>query len=170
MTIVFYMTLFKEITGVVFCPRLNYVQSLYTHNKPIFFRIIVRRILNSLRPKQNGHHFVDIFNRISLNKNVWRRRPRDKPLSEPRMVSLPTHIYVTRPQWVNACTSLKSIALYHTQIIILWMSAVIFEIHQIKIDKISCFVISLCNSSRYSPMQFDLVLYISLDVFNIGIE
>ena len=25
----------------------------------------------------------------------------DKPLSEPRMVSLPTHICVTRPQWVN---------------------------------------------------------------------
>ena len=31
---------------------------------------------------------------------VW-RRPGDKPLSEPMMVSLQTHIYVTRPQWVN---------------------------------------------------------------------
>ena len=29
-------------------------------------------------------------------------RPGDKPLSEPMVVSLPTHICVTRPQWVNA--------------------------------------------------------------------
>ena len=28
-------------------------------------------------------------------------RPGDKPLSEPMMVSLPTYIYVTRPQWVK---------------------------------------------------------------------
>ena len=31
---------------------------------------------------------------------AW-RRPGDKPLSEPMIVSLLTHIYVTRPQWVN---------------------------------------------------------------------
>ena len=31
---------------------------------------------------------------------AW-RRPGDKPLSEPMMVSLPTHIGVTRPQWVK---------------------------------------------------------------------
>ena len=31
---------------------------------------------------------------------AWRRLG-DKPLSEPMLVSLPTHIYVTRPQWVN---------------------------------------------------------------------
>ena len=31
---------------------------------------------------------------------AW-RRPGDKPLSEPMMVSLTTHICVTRPQWVN---------------------------------------------------------------------
>ena len=29
-------------------------------------------------------------------------RPGDKPLSEPMIVSLPTHICVTRPQWVNS--------------------------------------------------------------------
>ena len=29
------------------------------------------------------------------------RRPGDKPLSEPMMVSLLTQIWVTRPQWVN---------------------------------------------------------------------
>ena len=32
---------------------------------------------------------------------AW-RRPGDKPLSEPRMESLLTHICVTRPQWVNS--------------------------------------------------------------------
>ena len=32
---------------------------------------------------------------------AW-RRPGDKPLSEPMVVSLPTHICVTRPQWVNS--------------------------------------------------------------------
>ena len=31
---------------------------------------------------------------------AW-RRPGDKPLSEPMMVSLPMHICITRPQWVN---------------------------------------------------------------------
>ena len=31
---------------------------------------------------------------------AW-RRPGDKPLSEPMMVRLLTHICVTRPQWVN---------------------------------------------------------------------
>ena len=34
---------------------------------------------------------------------VW-RRPGDKPLSEPMVVSLPTHICVIQPQWVNALT------------------------------------------------------------------
>ena len=31
---------------------------------------------------------------------AW-HRPGDKPLSEPIMVSLPRHICVTRPQWIN---------------------------------------------------------------------
>ena len=31
---------------------------------------------------------------------AW-RRPGDKPLPEPMLVSLLTHICVTRPQWVN---------------------------------------------------------------------
>ena len=85
--------------------------------------------LNSLRPRQNGRNFSDdIFKCIFLNKNiqilikislnfvpkgsindipslvqimVW-RRPSDKPLSEPIMVSLLTHLCVTRPQWVKS--------------------------------------------------------------------
>ena len=83
---------------------------------------------NTLRPRQNERHFADeIFKCNFVNENVWIpikmslkfvpispinnipalvqimawRRPGDKPLSEPMMVGLPTHICVTRPQWVN---------------------------------------------------------------------
>ena len=91
--------------------------------------------LNTLRPRQNGRHFPDdIFKCISLNENVWislkmslkfgpkgpinnipalvqimaLRRPGDKPLSEPMIVSLLTHICVTRPQWVNENITAKN--------------------------------------------------------------
>ena len=84
--------------------------------------------LNTLRPRQNGRHFPDdIFKGIFLNENEWIslkislkfvpkvrinnitalvqimawRRPGDKPLSGPMMVSLLTHLCVARPQWVN---------------------------------------------------------------------
>ena len=84
--------------------------------------------VNILRPRQNGRHLTDdIFKYIFLKENVWIsitislkfvlkglidnipsmiqimawHRPGDKPLSEPMMVRLPTHIYVTRPQWVK---------------------------------------------------------------------
>ena len=88
----------------------------------------MRRVFNTLRPRQNGRLFADdTFKRIFLNENIristknslkfvpkglinnilalvlimaW-RRPGDKPLSEPMMVRLPTHICVTRPQWVK---------------------------------------------------------------------
>ena len=80
---------------------------------------------NTLRPRWNGQHFADdTFKRIFFNEDVWIsikisltfvpkgpiynipalvqvmawRRPGDKPLSEPMMDSLPTHICVTRPQ------------------------------------------------------------------------
>ena len=79
-------------------------------------------------PRQDGGHFPDdVFKRIFFNKYIliaikislkfvpkgqinnittlvrimaW-RRPSDKPLSEPMVVSLLTHICVTRPQWVK---------------------------------------------------------------------
>ena len=85
-------------------------------------------LLNTLRPRQNGRRFADdTFKRIFLNENVrisikislkfvpkgpinnipalvqimaWRRIG-DKPLSEPMIINLLTHICVTRPQWVN---------------------------------------------------------------------
>ena len=93
--------------------------------------------INTFRLRQNGRHFTDkIFKCIFLNENVWIslkfslkfvpkgpinnipalvqimawRLPGDKPLSEPMMTSFPTHICITRPQWVKKnqlCTWLK---------------------------------------------------------------
>ena len=84
--------------------------------------------VNTSRPRQHGRHFADdTFKRIFLNENFWIsikiwlkfvpkgpinnipalvqimawRRPGDKPLSEPVMVILSTHICVSRPQWVK---------------------------------------------------------------------
>ena len=81
-----------------------------------------------MRPRQDGRHFPDDnFKCIFLNEDVWImikislnfvskdpinnipalvqimawRRPGDKLLSEPMMVSLLTHICVTGPQCVN---------------------------------------------------------------------
>ena len=103
---------------------------------PLLCSCVLPCSINSLWPSWNGRHFADdIFNRIFLNKNVlisikislkfvpkgpinnipalvqimaW-RRPGDKPLSEPVMVRLLTHICVTRPQWVNLSHDISSI-------------------------------------------------------------
>ena len=83
------------------------------------------RRVSTLWPRQNGRHFPDaIFKCIFLNENVWIslkislkfvpkgpinnipalvqimawHRPGDKPLSEPMMYSLLTHICIIRPQ------------------------------------------------------------------------
>ena len=88
-------------------------------------------VVNTLRSRQNGCHFADDnFGCIFLNENVWIAiktwlnfvpkgpinnipalvqimawcRPGDKPLSEPMVVRLPTHICITRNQWVNCWT------------------------------------------------------------------
>ena len=42
-----------------------------------------------------------IYNNPAMVQIMAWRRPGDKSLSEPMMVSLPTHICVTRPQWVK---------------------------------------------------------------------
>ena len=99
-----------------------------TTQVPCQYHQVTASHINTLRPRQNGRHFADyIFKWIFLNENVrisikislkfvpkgpinnipalvqimaW-HRPGDKPLSEPMMVSLLTHICVTRPQWVK---------------------------------------------------------------------
>ena len=97
--------------------------------------ILVQSLLsyfNTLRPNHNGCHIPhDIFKCIFVNENIWIlikislkfvpkgqinnipalvqimawRRPGDKPLSEPMMVNLLTHICFNRPQWVNSSTT-----------------------------------------------------------------
>ena len=87
-----------------------------------------RCCINSLRPRQDGRHFADdSFTCIFFNENccilikfslkyvrkgpidnnralvqimAWRRSG-DKPFYETMIISLPTHICVTRPQWVK---------------------------------------------------------------------
>ena len=96
----------------------------------LWSNIYVNRLqcVNTLRPRQDDRHFSDdVFECSFLNENVsisinispkfvpesqvndipalvqimaW-RRPGDKPLSEPMMFRLPTHLYITRPQCVK---------------------------------------------------------------------
>ena len=93
--------------------------------------------LNTFRSTKIGCHSTDIFKCIFLNENVyisinislkfvpngpinniptlvqimaWRRSG-DKPLSEPMLVSLLTHICVIRPQWVNGMYLLVGVLL-----------------------------------------------------------
>ena len=92
-------------------------------------RTLLMIALSTLRPRQNGRHFADdLFKCIFLNENVWIsikispkfltrglitnipalvlimawRRTGDTPLSEQMVVSLLTHICVTRPQWAKS--------------------------------------------------------------------
>ena len=101
--------------------------------------------INSLRPRRNERYNTeDIFKCIFLKENVWIptkisqkfvpkgpinnipalvqimawRRPGDKPLSEPMMASLLTHICVTRPQWVKVSCMVSNV--FCTNLIMLY--------------------------------------------------
>ena len=109
-------------TRLVICP--NYAVWFILNRNTIHSK----GIINSLMPRLNRRPFADdIFKCIFLNENEWIlprislkflpkvrinnipalvqimawRRPGDKSLSEPMMVSLLTHVCVTRPQWVK---------------------------------------------------------------------
>ena len=107
--------------------NVRHVWWIYFHIS-VVIGAIERGLHNTLRPTQYGRRFADdTFKHIFLNENVrilikislkfvpkgtinnsqalvqimaWCRSG-DKPLSEPKMVSLVTHICVTRPQWVK---------------------------------------------------------------------
>ena len=54
-----------------------------------------------------------LYNNIpALIKIMARHRPGEKPLSEPMLVSLLTHIWDTRPQWIN-CRHHNQSQIYH---------------------------------------------------------
>ena len=107
--------------------RLQYRESVIRSTHALCYAP-ANTFLNTLGPRQNGRYFPDdIFECIFMKENIWIpikislkfvpkspinnipalyqimawRRPGDKPLSEPMLVRLPTHICVTRPQWVN---------------------------------------------------------------------
>ena len=89
--------------------------------------LVIKFSINTLRARQIGHHFPDIFKWIFLKENVWISieislkfvpkgpisnipalvqimawcRPGNKPWSPPFMISLLMHICITRPQWVK---------------------------------------------------------------------
>ena len=102
---------------------------------PLCIHRLIHRV-NTLRLRWNEQHSADdIFKRIFFNENVWIsinislkfvpkgpinnitalvqimawRRSGDKPLSEPMMVSLLTHICVTWPQWVNGQFGIRKV-------------------------------------------------------------
>ena len=114
-------------SAFVMGPGSEKVLNLLSHCRDTqnFIMLLCKVQVNSLRPRQDGRHFPDdIFKSIFFNENccIWIqislkyvpkgpinnspalvqimawRRPGDKPLSEPMMVRLPTHICVTRPQ------------------------------------------------------------------------
>ena len=141
------------------------------HNIPIFEHFDVRSgvdCFNTSRPRQNGRQIPDdIFKWILLNENIlipinislkfvpkglfdnmaalvqimaW-RRPGDKPLFEPMMVSLVTHICVTRPQWVNKVSYRTNYGVLLNRIIY------IFYVFSRLLDIIKCN--SVVDMSRY---------------------
>ena len=102
-------------------------------------------MFNTFKPRQNGRHFADdTFKPIFLNENIrilfkismkfflkvpinnipalvqimaW-CRPGDKPLSEPMMVCLLTHMCVTRPRWVKLILTLKRLGHFFQYVIL----------------------------------------------------
>ena len=110
------------------CTKRCQMKYLQVHSYVPFHSVGSGQKINTLRPRQNGRHLPDdIFKWIFLNENVWIstkiplmfvpkglinnipalvqimawRRSGDKPLLEPMMVNLLTHICVIRPQWVK---------------------------------------------------------------------
>ena len=87
-------------------------QSKSWPNSMIYIWVIGPRYINTLRPRQDGRLFPDIFKSIFVNENVQifikisltfvpKIQIDNNPLSEPMMVSLLTHICVTRPEWLK---------------------------------------------------------------------
>ena len=116
--------------------------------------------LNTLKPRQNGRHFAeDTFKCVFLDKNIlisinislkcvpkgpinnipaqipiiaW-RRPGDKPLSEPMMVSSLTYICVTRAHWIERTNpwAIRTV---------IWCNVIIFALRYTSFNGLLCAV------------------------------
>ena len=103
---------------------------LVTYNNYLAMMLCIN-VVNTLWPRQNCRHFADddVLKCIFFNENIWitlkislKFAPKvpintiaalvqimawrlvgAKPLSEPTMVSLPTHIFAHKFQWYYSC-------------------------------------------------------------------
>ena len=129
-------------------------------------------IVNTLRPRQRGHHFADDTSKhMFLNENVCisteisltfvpkgpmnnmpalvqitaSRRTGDNQLSEPMMVSLLTQICVTRPHWVKRTKTVS------------WTSRYLVEIPFIRSHLCAC---------RHGDLSFGSTLFLLMVELN----
>ena len=78
---------------------------------PCHHRLWYGLFVNTFKPRQTGRHFADdiskfvpkgpINNIPTLVQIMAWPSPGAKPLCERKMISLSTHIFVTRPQWIK---------------------------------------------------------------------
>ena len=130
-----FLSLLIVVCSVIIC--LWRLEMRHIPWQPLVGHYFVTLSFNTLRPRQNGRHFPDdILKCIFLNEKVWIsikislefvpkgsisnspalvqimawRRLGDKPLSEPILACSPTHICVSRPQWVKSslCNSFEN--------------------------------------------------------------
>ena len=93
---------------------------------------------------------------------AW-RRPGDKPLSEPMMIRLPTHICVTRPQLVNIdfggqlAISNMTCAKRFVYLSPIWLT---FIICKFLIDRIKCMLRNFFAFSKYVKINFECLISI----------
>ena len=162
------------------------VSTVSTSHQRMQYTPMTEGAINTLRPRQDGRHFPDdILKWIFLNENLlisikislkfvpmgpisnipalvqimaW-RRPGDKPLSEPMMVSSPTHICITRPQWVNAGTT-KILHKISSTILnnIIWSVQIRFQIvnNYETLKKTYDFVVNTGPTEGFAPLFAEL--------------
>ena len=77
------------------------IAAIFRHHFQMHFLNENVSISNTILMKYVPYGVID--NDLSLVQIMTWRRTGDKPLSEPMMVKLPTHICVSRCQWVSRC-------------------------------------------------------------------
>ena len=163
-------------------PLVNVLQ--WQHR--VWFSYSMGMFFSTLRTRQNGRHFADDnFKCFFVKENIWIsikislrfvpkrpiknnpalvqimawRRPGDKPLSETMMVSLPTHICVTRPQWVNQRRSPQDMTMLTNLFMIAWCWIQILE--DFLVFTYASFI-ALISSRRYSYLISVIMYYLAV--------
>ena len=90
--------------------------------------------------------WFEISNIPVLVQIMARRRSGDEPLSEPMMVSLLTHICITRPQWVKAGRG-SELFTFWTQTIFPELGIVVFQTMKIIIE--CCDIVNTLKPRQY---------------------